>query len=122
MLFNDLYKILKINKTTDNELIAEIKINTGHKIFDGHFPNNPVVPGIVSVQIINEILSQHLDKKLMTSKARSIKFPAMINPNITPKLLIKINYSPTEKDNYKINAQIYFKETVFLKFNGTFTF
>ncbi|MCF6184646.1 MAG: hypothetical protein L3J56_08500 [Bacteroidales bacterium] len=122
MLLNDFYKILKINKISDNEIVAEISINAEHKIFNGHFPENPVVPGVVSVQIINEILSEYLNKKLMTSKARNIKFPAMINPKINSELNVKINFSQPEKNTYKINAEIYFKETVFLKFNGNFNF
>ncbi len=121
MLLNDFYKVLNISKISDNEIIADININTGHKIFEGHFPGNPVVPGVVSVQIINEILSEYLNKKLMTSKAGNIKFPAMINPEINPKLNVKIIFSQPEENAYKINAQIYFEKTVFLKFKGTFT-
>jgi len=121
MLKNDFFKILDIKETGGNELIAEIKLNPEHQIFDGHFPGNPVVPGVVSIQMINEILSERLDKKLMLTQARNIKFPAMINPTINPELHFQIKYSKQENEAYKINAQIYFEDTVFLKFNGIFT-
>ena len=120
MLKNNFFKILEIKETGGNELIAGIKLNTEHQIFDGHFPGNPVVPGVVSIQMINEILSERLGKKLMLTKARNIKFPAMINPNINPELHFQIKYSKQEEETYKINAQIYFEDTVFLKFNGIF--
>ena len=120
MLKNDFFKILDIKETGGNELIAGIKLNPEHQIFDGHFPGNPIVPGVVSIQMINEILSERLGKKLMLTKARNIKFPAMINPNINPELHFQIKYLKQEDETYKINAQIYFEDTVFLKFNGIF--
>ncbi len=121
MLLNNFYNTIKIHEESDNELIADIKLNPEHEIYKGHFPDNPVVPGVVSIQMINEILSKHLNKNLLTSKARNIKFPAMINPNINPKLYFNIKYSKQSDDSYKVNAQIYFEDTVFLKFNGSFS-
>ena len=122
MLLNDFFKITTLKNATECELIAEIELNPNHKIYKGHFPGNPVVPGVVSVQMINEILSEHLKIKLMTSKARSIKFTSMINPKANPNLIFKINYSVTEDKNYKVIAQIFFEETVFLKFNGILSY
>ena len=121
MLINDFFNISSFKESAENVLIAEIILNPEHKIYKGHFPGNPVVPGVVSVQIINEVLSEHLSIKLMTSKAKSIKFTSMISPKINPILNISINYLKTEDENYKVNAQITFEETVFLKFNGTFS-
>ena len=121
MLLNDFFKILSLKNITESELTADIKLNPGHKIYKGHFPGNPIVPGVVSVQIINEVLSEKLRIKLMTSKAKSIKFTSMINPNINPNLSLNIKYSETKEEDFKVIAQINFKETIFLKFNGTFS-
>ena len=121
MLLNDFFKISTLKNITDSELIAEIKLNPDHKIYKGHFPGNPVVPGVASIQIINEVLSEHLKIQLMTSKAQNIKFTSMINPKINPILFIKIKYAETEDDNFKVFAQITFEEIVFLKFKGTFS-
>lgn len=122
MLKNDFYTISNITETDNNKLFAEIKLNPKHKIFDGHFPGNPVVPGVVSIQIITEILSEHIKKKLMLKKARSIKFPAVINPNNNPELHFNINYSEQEDKSCKVLAQIFFQETIFLKLNGNFVY
>lgn len=120
MLLNDFFKLSSLKENTEGELIAEIDLNPDHQIYNGHFPGNPVVPGVVSVQMINEVLSEHLGIKLMTSKARSIKFTSMISPKLNPILNFSIKYSKTEEENFKVNAQITFEEIVFLKFNGFF--
>jgi len=121
MLKDSFYKIIKISEISDTEISSEIKLNPNHEIYKGHFPNNPIVPGVVSVQIINEILSEHLENEFMISNAKSIKFTSIINPNINTTLIINIKYSFTEQTSYKINAKIFFKETVFLKFRGIFS-
>jgi len=121
MLLNNFYKTQQISSQSDNEIIAKIILNPDHEIYKGHFPNNPVVPGVVSVQIVNEILSEHLEKKLLTSSAKSIKFPAMINPNVNPQLFVKIKYTENEDNSYKITAQIFFEYLIFLKFSGSFS-
>jgi len=121
MLLNNFYKTQQISSQSDNEIIAKIILNPDHEIYKGHFPNNPVVPGVVSVQIVNEILSEHLEKKLLTSSAKSIKFPAMINPNVNPQLFVKIKYTENEDNSYKITAQIFFEDLIFLKFSGSFS-
>ena len=118
MLQNKFFIITNQNQVSDNEISTEIKINPEHEIFNGHFPNNPVVPGVVSVQIINEILSEHLSLQLTTSKARSIKFSSMINPNINSKLNVNIVFLESDNKDYKVKATISYKEITFLKFNG----
>jgi len=120
MLIKDFFEIISSELINDNELSTSVSINPDHKIFKGHFPENPVVPGVVSVQMINEILSHHLKVSLMTSSARSIKFISMIDPRVNPDLMFNIKFSETERDNFKVTAQVNFEETVFLKFNGAF--
>lgn len=120
MLIDDFFKILKIKQGAENEIFAEVQLNLQHKIFKGHFPGNPVVPGVVSIQMINEILSKHLGIKLMTSSALNIKFSAMISPNLHSVLQFKIIYIKLEDSSYKTNAIIHFEDLIFMKFNGNF--
>ena len=63
MLINDFFKVLESNNT-DNTLVSLVKINAQHTIFDGHFPNNPVTPGVVQLQMVKELLEQNLNKNL----------------------------------------------------------
>ncbi len=118
MLLNDFYRITKTENKSGNDIISEIEINPEHEIFKGHFPGNPVMPGVVSLQIIKEAVSLHTGKDLMLKQAKNIKFTAMIKPDIFPVLSLKINCLETENNEYKVNARIYFNETVFLKLSG----
>ncbi len=122
MLINNFFYITDNKQISDNEILNIVKLNPEHQIFDGHFPGNPVVPGVVSIQIISEILAEHTGKKLSLTGAKNIKFPAMINPTMNSELYFKIYYIKNEDNSYKVTAQIFYEETVFLKFNGYFSY
>lgn len=97
---------------------ATIAINASHKIFEGHFPGSPVVPGVCMTQIVKELLEKALSKQTSLSKADNIKFLAIINPvenniaNVEVKYkanesLIDVNatISNTSATNFKMKAQ-----------------
>jgi 3-hydroxyacyl-[acyl-carrier-protein] dehydratase len=121
MLINDFFQILESNNT-DSTLTSLVKINAQHKIFEGHFPNNPVTPGVVQIQIVKEILEDHLSQKLVLKEMGRCKFLAVLNPNDDSEIEIKISYSITESGQTKISAQGASKEKKqsFFKFNALY--
>ncbi|MBQ0740088.1 3-hydroxyacyl-ACP dehydratase, partial [Aquimarina celericrescens] len=54
MLLKDFYKTNTLI-TVGNISTVTITINKNHKIFKGHFPGNPVTPGVCMIQIIKEL-------------------------------------------------------------------
>ena len=44
MLLDDFFKIINLQQK-ENTFKAELEINAAHKIFEGHFPGQPVTPG-----------------------------------------------------------------------------
>lgn len=118
MLIQGLYNI----STVDNKssfISADIHLNKDHDIFKGHFPGNPVMPGVCMIQIIKEITESTLEKNLFLSVSSNIKFMAIINPEVNPNLHIKIEY--TEEDGLvKVRNTTSFEDTVALKLNATF--
>ena len=116
-MLKDFYKILETKKTKENNILSKIRINPQHQIFEGHFPNLPVVPGVCLMQMIKEILSKHLNKKLMLTKAANIKFLSMVNPNEQDTLFVEQEYKVSGEE-IKVNAKIFFKDITYVKFRG----
>lgn len=52
MLLKDFYKIISLENTVDSKYKAVISINEQHDVFKGHFPGNPIMPGVCMMQII----------------------------------------------------------------------
>ena len=118
MLIKDLYKIRSFD-AENNSIKAVIYIIKEHKIFAGHFPNNPVMPGVCMIQIIKELTEKVLGAKLFMSKATNVKFMALINPETNPEQVIDIQIEKVQND-LKVKSTFQFDETIALKFNGVF--
>ncbi len=95
MFLNSLYTISEISSGAE-AISAVIAIDPGHIIFNGHFPGTPVTPGVVQLQIVKELLAQHLKRDLKMKTMRTCKFLQIINPEETPQIKIDLKFTAGE--------------------------
>jgi len=107
MLRNNLYTISSFAfSDTKDQLTVQIILNKEHPIFEGHFPGNPILPGVCTVQIISELLEKALEKELMLTKASNIKYLGFINPVTTPSIQFDLVIKNTETGSINCNAMV----------------
>lgn len=70
MFIDDLYSINKLSETEIEVFLGDAE----HPIFKAHFPNNPILPAFIHLEIITDIFNVHL---IAIKKA---KFNAFIVP------------------------------------------
>jgi 3-hydroxyacyl-[acyl-carrier-protein] dehydratase len=114
ILLNDFFRISN-TESSATEIWAELFINGNHKIFEGHFPNQPVVPGVCMMQMIKEIVEQVLDNQTNLVLAADMKFLAVINPQENNLVQATIKYTTEETGAINIVASIYKDELVHFK-------
>lgn len=122
MLLNNFFKIEEESFTEvsgKSTITAKIEIDKTHSIFEGHFPNQPIVPGVCMIQIIKEILEKHFNKKLYFTTGNNIKFLSMINPEVNNLLNVEISYSTSSPED--VDARLFWGETIFFKVKGSFS-
>lgn len=119
MLIPHFYSVKEFN-FTDSQIKSIIELNPEHDVFKGHFPNNPVTPGVCMLQILKELTEQATNTNLFIKECSNVKFMALINPEVNPVLVISIDINPLE-ENFKIKASASFDETVALKVNALLT-
>ncbi len=112
-LANDFFKILESSKT-ESGFSTRIELNAEHIIYTGHFPGQPVTPGVIQMQIVHELLSMHLGKELKLCKMSQCKFLKVLNPIETEQLFISIIIKQqgemlTVKASGKKDSSIFFK-------------
>ena|SRR6187551_1786056 len=120
MLLKDFYKIISLENTADSKYKAVILINEEHDVFKGHFPGNPIMPGVCMMQIIKELTEQITDSSLFMQSLANVKFMALINPFQTPELLLELDVATTEDNLVKVKNVSYFGETVALKLSSVY--
>lgn len=120
MLLKDFYKVEQLEKITDEKYVATIFLNKEHAIFKGHFPGNPVTPGVCMMQIIKELSQEIVGSSLFMTNSSNVKFMALINPEVNPKLRLELDFSGDINSEVKVKNTTFFEETVALKLTNTY--
>lgn len=115
MLLKDFYKINSLENTDGLRYVANISLNKDHEVFSGHFPGNPVTPGVCMMQIIKELTQEVVNAPLIMKSASNIKFMALINPEVNPDLKLELDITVADDDTIKVKNTSYFDDTVVLK-------
>lgn len=119
MLQDKLYNIADI-KVAKDTIDAAIQLDESHPVFKGHFPGNPVLPGVCALQILKEILSASLHKCLQISIACDIKFLQMIDPVRNNSLEVKIRYVNGVNEEINIQGTILQENKICFKIDAVF--
>lgn len=119
MLAGNFYTIME-SQQTEQSFAAQLALNAAHPIFEGHFPGQPVVPGVCMMQTIQELLEKRLERKLLLQKAINMKFLVMIDPVVQPQVKTELQFTLQDDGTVKANAVIKSDSTIFMKFQGTF--
>lgn len=110
-----------VNLAQDNGRInALLEINPNHRIFDGHFPGQPVVPGICMMQMMKEVLESAISDKVRLASADNIKFLRAIVPGENNFFQAEIISVHGENGNIKVSATLKNEGVTYFKMNGIF--
>ena len=119
MLVNDFFTISKLEKD-GFEITAELVINANHKIFEGHFPGHPVVPGVCMMQMVKEIIEKVIGEKTNLVRAGEMKFLAIIDPKENNMIWATLKYNIEENGNMAVSATFFKESLIHFKFKGLF--
>ncbi len=94
-LLNDFF-IITDKSGNDDVHAFDLELNSNHEIFKGHFPSAPVTPGVIQLQIIEELTSGIVGKELKLSKINRCKFLGLIDPIRIPVVKVEISIKEDE--------------------------
>lgn len=101
MLLKDFYSVVNTTKK-DGQFLTEIRIRKDHELYKGHFPDRPVTPGVILMQMFKEELERQTGRNLQFSKASNVKFMAVVDPNVDDILVLE---SEIEEDGEAFNLK-----------------
>ena len=101
-LADNFYIIHRCEIVQDNTFLVEVELLPNHSIYEGHFPGQPVVPGVCTLTIIRECLGKILNKDVKFSAIKDCKYVSALLPY--DGLRITINLTLTEA--LKLNANV----------------
>ncbi len=119
MLKDNFYTILEMT-SGESSLKASLQLRADHPLYQGHFPGQPIVPGVCMMQMVKELTGLATKKTLLLQKADNIKFLQQIDPRYTPVLQAELNFKTLDDNSIKVSV-IFLKETTpCFRFYGSF--
>ena len=89
-LKNSLYTIQDVARESIS-VSYDLLLNAGHTIYQAHFPNEPITPGVCILQIIRELLEEHTGKQYEITKVKNVKYLSILSPVKTPQVTFVID-------------------------------
>lgn len=115
MLLDDFYTIRHLDKEENGTYSVKIKLNPNHILYQGHFPEQPVVPGVCMLQFIKEVIEQLQETPLQYTRISSCKFLCVINPVENPEIELLLKAEDTENGQIEVQAKGVCNEKEFIK-------
>lgn len=102
MLLEDKYYEVTDGKTDGPNGIFRIQLLPDSDVYRGHFPGNPVCPGVCNIEMIKECTA---------------RLTAIASPSVCPELDIRINAQPSD-EGFSVSAKISDAEKVYMEYKG----
>jgi 3-hydroxyacyl-[acyl-carrier-protein] dehydratase len=121
MLFEGNLYTIKNMEGSGEILNASVMIMRDHPVFEGHFPGNPILPGVCTLQIAGELLSKYLDKKLLLVKSDNIKFMSLVIPDENTILSFEFSLGNKKEENiFPVKCSVTSNGVDVLKMKGSY--
>jgi 3-hydroxyacyl-[acyl-carrier-protein] dehydratase len=105
-------------KSGPGTFCIEVRFDPSHAVFAGHFPGQPVVPGVVLVEILTAAVAEVTGKEVVLKEASVIKFLQVIDPIAHPTVVLEGTIKEDDAGNFKVDATFRQGELLFAKMTG----
>ena len=114
MLLIDFYQTDHTTQS-DSGTTFHIRLNPNHFIYKGHFPGQPVLPGVCTLQIIKECAQQLVNKNLQYKRIILCKFLRFIDPVQNPEITLTVSLDEKDEGMFQLSASGMCGDAYFIK-------
>lgn len=121
MLLDNFYTLLSSDSPDSINWTIRIELNPEHAIYQGHFPEHPVVPGVCLLQLVKECAEDIRRQQLQYTQVSSCKFLSVVNPVNTPCLSVTLTLKDMGKNTLLLQAEGTIENECFIKLKAVLT-
>lgn len=104
MLIKDYYTIEEETATEEGRLFR-VRLNPDCTVYQGHFPEEPVSPGVCNIQMLKELAEQTAGEQLFLHNLQLCRLTTLIAPQTHPTMEAAISLS-SQGESYKLRASL----------------
>lgn len=118
-------RYFSIKEGKKNESCSEflITLNPDHQVYQGHFPGDPICPGVCSIQMIRECAEISMEKRLTISAISQCRFSELLTPAKNKELLLRMTLNDKGDGTVGVIASLLSDDaqTSFLEYKGDYS-
>ncbi|MBQ8274684.1 MAG: beta-hydroxyacyl-ACP dehydratase [Bacteroidaceae bacterium] len=105
LLENKFYRVLSEERGEGLSAKYRVAILPECNVYDGHFPGDPVCPGVCNIETIKECAILLCGEQLRYSTIKQCRLTALATPTVCPEVDVQVNLSPSG-EGYALQATI----------------
>lgn len=99
------YALKEINLSKKNEISTDIHVLPDSPWFDGHFPGEPILPGVAQIGMVFDAVRKAHNRDLNISGVRRVRFKRVIRPGDRLKIIAAPLNKEMEAYSFRILIQ-----------------
>lgn len=117
MLLNEYFTVIDREVNGDNTVFT-IRMEKDHPVYQGHFPGNPVSPGVCNLQMIKECVEIVAGEKLTFTNISQYRLMEVVSP--FRQQILKLSVAVKNSDaGFDVVASAYMGETPCITVKGS---
>jgi len=99
------YTLKKLSLSAANEISADIHVPSDSPWFDGHFPGEPIFPGVAQIGMVFDAIRKTHNQELKVSSVRRVRFKGIIRAGDQLKIIAAPLKQETDSYSFRILIQ-----------------
>lgn len=117
-LIKDYYTI-EGESVKDGSPIFHIRLNPDCQVYKGHFPEQPVSPGVCNIQMLKELTEKVIGRPLFMNNLSLCRLTTLVTPQQHPVMDARLDIE-AKGEAYKLKATLGKGEETYLEMKAEF--
>jgi len=100
------YMLKEIKRSDEDEIRANIYVPAESSWFDGHFPGEPILPGVAQIGMVFDVIKKVRNQNLKISSMRRVRFKRIVRPDAS----LTIIAAPLKQEAAAYSFRILFQD------------
>ncbi|MEA2039455.1 MAG: hypothetical protein U9N82_06440 [Thermodesulfobacteriota bacterium] len=106
MVFNTKwYSVIALNKPSSDKIILDAEVLPDSPWFSGHFPGEPILPGIAQIEMALDAIKHLTQKDLKISNVKRVRFKQIIRPGDKLQIIATSKKEKALAFSYRISVK-----------------
>lgn len=122
MIPEHFYTLISVEEISASQhFLFNVVINHAHVIFEGHFHQQPIVPGVLMIAMVKDLIEHQLKTTIQLTNACNIKYLNILIPTKNQQIEIDLLIGIPSINTITCSGSIKQAEIVFCKYRLQFT-